>query len=195
MAGIDKTYCTWKQYLELKEWCKNTTFTYDNGVKGSPLDFLYSYNEPYEGEAPVWNTPEGFDRWLYHNCPLSFIQERLKEQYPDNYLDKPVKQYPRGTRYIILTKPKYKFRYKHWYVDIYGYAPDGYYWYYGWDSKQWYNSSSLMPSETRSSCAHPKNITARKLNRLIKKWNLPIGTVITLSSRYIGSEYKIKIVK
>lgn len=196
MSGIDKTYLSWEDYLILKDWCEKTELIYDNGVKGSPMDFLCLYDEPYEEVKPVWNTPTSFDRWLYNNCPLEFIQKRLSEQYSDpknlNYVPKSLE---RGKHYTQITKPKYNFRYKwSWWIDLVG-RIDGEYWFYGWDSHVWYSSSSLMPPETRSSCAHIKNLTKRKLNRLIKKWNLPIDTILRITNRYVGSEYKIIIRK
>lgn len=193
MAGIDKTYLRYDEYLVLKEWCENTQLVYDNGVIGSPSDFLYLYDEPYEGEACVWNTPTSFDHWLYHNCPLSFIQERLREQYndPEKYFNEPKPEPETGTHYIILSKPKYNFRYnKTWFIDI-----DKCNWYYGWDSKIWYPFDKLMPSEIRGSSACIKNLTKRKLNRLVKKWKLPVGTILKICNRYIGTDYTIKIVK
>lgn len=198
MAGIDKTFLSYEDYLTLKEWCENTKLIYDDGSEGSPKDFLCLYDEPYEGEAPVWNTPESFDRWLYYNCPLSFIQQRLKEQYnkPEEYFNEDLPNPELGTHYVQLTKPKYNWRYKkNWWIDIVGYTPDGYYWHYGWDTNKWYPDYKLMPSEMRCSSAHIKNLTKRKLSRLIKKWKLPVGTIIEISNRWIGSNYKIKIVK
>lgn len=197
-AAIDKTYLKYEDYLTLKEWCENTKLIYDNGVEGSPLDFLYLYNEPYEGEAPVWNTSEGFDRWLYHNCPFPFIQKRLKEQYnnPEEYFNEPILELERGSHYIQLTKPKHNWKTEeYWYIDILGTCPDEEYWCYGLDSKVWYSFRSLMPNEICSSSASIKNLTKQKLNRLIKNWKLPIGTILNISNKWIGSEYKIKIVK
>ena len=195
-ASIDKTYLSYDKYLELKDWCKNTELIYDNGIKGSPKDFLYSYIEPYEGELPVWNTPEAFNRWLFFNCPLPFIQERLKEQYinPESYFTRPITYKPRGRHYTILNKPKINYRYKYtWFIDIV-YTPlkDGLY--YGFNSKIWYSYNMLMPPESRAfyHCTI-RNLTKRRLNQLISKWGLPIGTILSIYNKYIGSEYKIKI--
>lgn len=198
MSCIDKTYLSYEDYLILKDWCEETKLIYDNNVEGSPKDFLFSYDKSYEGEAPVWNTSENFDRWLYHNCPLTFIQERLKEQYnnPEEYFNIPITKVESGSHYTQLTKPKINFRNrKYWWIDIVGAASDNTYWYYGLDSNTWYSRGSLMPREMMSSAATIKNLTKRKLNRLIKKWELPVGTVLEISNRWIGSEYKIKVKK
>lgn len=191
MASIDKTYLIWEDYLILKAWCKNTTLIYDNGEIGSPLDFLVEYEEPYEGENPVWNTPVAFDRWLYENCPLSFIQDRLKQQYGDpcNVYDVP--EYEKGTHYRIIKKPQYNWRCKDWYIDI---ISDELF-YYGFESRQLYHRYMLMPSEMChvNSLGIVKNLTKRKLNRIIKKLKLPIGTNVRISNRYVGTEYIIQI--
>lgn len=194
MASIDKTYLKYSDYLILKEWCENTKLIYDNNVEGSPKDFLRLYTEPYDGEAPVWNTPYSFDRWLYQNCPLDFIQKRLSEQYKDlSYLTKELPKLETGSHYTIVSKPKINFRYKYnWWIDI---CPDSGYWFYGDETHAWYTSYSLLPSEMMSSHAHIRNLTKRKLNRLIKKWKLPIGTILRINNRWVGSDYSIKIKK
>ena len=192
-AAIDKTYLSYEDYLTLKDWCKQNKLVYDNGKEGSPMDFLYSYSEPYEGEAPVWNTPESFDRWLYYNCPLPFIQERLRIQYPNTYFDNyQMITSETGTRYSGSFKPKYRTRYI-WFINFGEYLST---WYYGWDSKTWYDYTSLMPPETRG-CGHCtiKNLTKRKLNRLIKKWKLPIGTKLAIKCYGAGEEFNITIKK
>lgn len=190
MASIDKTYLRYDEYLVLKEWCENTELIYDNGVKGSPSDFLYSYIEPYEGEMPVWNTPYPFDEWLYYNCPLSFIQQRLIEQYSEYGMLVDRKDFLRGTKYTKINSTFYKDD-GVWYIDVY---PPNCSMYYGWDSHKWYPDTWLMPPETK--CVNHcvvHGLSKRKLNRLIKNWQLPIGTEVTIYSRRLGVEYKTKI--
>ena len=91
MAYIDKTYVeTWDKYQQLKNWCISVGTTVDDyGNKIIPINFLNEWEEkdfqhvsetPFDGLS-VWNTPEYFDVWLIRNCPLDFIQNRLKEQY------------------------------------------------------------------------------------------------------------------
>ena len=98
MAGIDKTYIkTYNQYKEVHEWCKNIVVTFDDtfvkNVSFKPFDFIYKYTEddfnqlPENGELVLWNTPCYMDQWLIKNCPIDFIQKRLKEQYGDYYDD------------------------------------------------------------------------------------------------------------
>ena len=79
MAGIDKIYGTQKQYRDLKRWLK----------KNKPVYLQYLY--PEDGyplvARPISNFTEEADMWLFKNCPLSFVRERLAEQYPDDQGD------------------------------------------------------------------------------------------------------------
>ena len=85
MAGIDKTYTSsWEEYRSLVEWCKDKSFVLKNGDVVRPSRYIYKWQkEDFDGEReiPVWNTPTYLDIWLIRNCPIEFIQERLKEQY------------------------------------------------------------------------------------------------------------------
>lgn len=92
MAAIDKTYVTKSELLEAIEWAKKVgTVTAKNGHTFQPLAFIYGYNDlddPHyfdeeREEYVLWNTPAWFDRWLWNNCPLKFVRERLEFQYPD----------------------------------------------------------------------------------------------------------------
>ena len=97
MAGIDKTYVNREQLLEAIEWAKNLgEVTLENGYKFKPLDWIRGYNEIDDNGIlnntncrdcyVLWNTPGWFDRWLWVNCPLSFVKERLREQYDADFL-------------------------------------------------------------------------------------------------------------
>ena len=93
MAGIDKIYGTQEQYYELKEWLlKNEKpipciMGWSSKAGGDiikyvlPSDCLYEESWGNEEHRPISNFPEEVDMWLKDNCPLDFVQERLKEQY------------------------------------------------------------------------------------------------------------------
>lgn len=99
MAGIDKTYISsYEDYRKVINWCKDKSFKLKNGKIIKPSDFIYypditreewnewkeEYNKKYPNykfELVLWNTPTYLDVWLIRNCPIDFIQERLKEQY------------------------------------------------------------------------------------------------------------------
>jgi hypothetical protein len=78
MAAIDKIYGTQKQYDELFEWLN----------KNKPYAIRYMYMKDGwmpEDERPISNFTHKIDKWLMLNCPIAFVQKRLKEQYGDNY--------------------------------------------------------------------------------------------------------------
>jgi len=92
MAGIDKTYVTKQELLEAIDWANKVgTVTAENGCTFRPLDYISIYNDfddPHyfdeeQKEYVLWCTPIWFDRWLWNNCPLEFVRNRLMFQYPD----------------------------------------------------------------------------------------------------------------
>lgn len=93
MAAIDKTYVNKQELLEAIDWAKKVgQVEMENGHKFRPLDFIWGYDEiddPHyfdseDDEYVLWNTPMWFDRWLWNNCPLEFVKERLMFQYHEN---------------------------------------------------------------------------------------------------------------
>lgn len=110
MAGIDKTYVTKEQLVEAYKWAKSIgKVTLENGHIFRPLDFIHYYDMkdlPELDEYVLWNTPTWFDRWLWKNCPLSFIHDRMKEVYDKETLD----EFDSWTyQKPIYTNHKYKF--------------------------------------------------------------------------------------
>lgn len=95
MAAIDKTYIkTYNQYKEVYDWCKDIVVTLNFNKKNisfKPSEFLNELKEDdfnnlsENRELVLWNTPWYMDKWLIRNCPIEFIQKRLKEQYGDDY--------------------------------------------------------------------------------------------------------------
>lgn len=85
MASIDKTYVNWEEYKQVREF-----FTKEIKAQiKKDLGFSFTYwKQPkkFEGEVPIWNTPTIVDMWLAKNCPLKCIQDRLHEQYPENWI-------------------------------------------------------------------------------------------------------------
>ena len=92
MAGIDRIYGTQAQYIELKNWLlenqkpikslvgwsSDTGDEYDDVL---PTDCLYDEDGYNEEHRPISNFGSAIDKWLEENCPLDFVQKRLKEQY------------------------------------------------------------------------------------------------------------------
>ncbi|MGN1216400.1 MAG: hypothetical protein ACI4TD_00320 [Phocaeicola sp.] len=121
MAGIDKTYLNYEQYLELVEWCKEKEYVeYPDGTKEPLSDYLcyhFSRDNFFDREGnphlfPIWNTPTYFDCWLAKNCPLPYIQETLETQYSKETLEELKKdggEYDKKYRNSFETRPGKKF--------------------------------------------------------------------------------------
>lgn len=88
MASIDKTYVNWNEYKEIECF-----FSVEMEFKQeSDLGFKIERNKYVESDffdnetRVLWNTSVIEDMWLANNCKLNFIQERLKSQYPKNWI-------------------------------------------------------------------------------------------------------------
>lgn len=126
MAAIDKTYVTKQELLEAIDWAKKVgQVKMENGYIFRPLNFIYAYNDLEDphyfdeeyNEYVLWNTPIWFDRWLWNNCPLKFVKERLICQYSEedrkkfeNYVYHNLKSnLDFGSQhYTFLQEPKWK---------------------------------------------------------------------------------------
>lgn len=80
-----------------------------------------------------------------------------------------------------------------WWIQVD--TPDelGYMWYHekynSWD----FIDEFVISDHCSSTCIRYKSIRAVK--RAIRKWNLPVGSIVTCSGKYIGDTYKFKVVK
>ena len=89
MAAIDKIYGTQDQYLELEKWLlknqkpiKSLVDVESNQYEYVlPTDCLYDEEGYNEEHRPISNFGISIDEWLKENCPLDFVQKRLREQY------------------------------------------------------------------------------------------------------------------
>ena len=219
MAAIDKTYTrSWEEYQSLVEWCKGKSFTLKNGDIIRPSMYIYEWDkENFDGEKyrPVWNTPTYLDIWLIRNCPLGFIQDRLKEQYGGGWSKEAFTDHNDEDMYyqilnytspydvnwrILDCSPKFSIQYKVnnkfkdddlcWWVEVLTWG-----WWYNEEHNMWYHDDEALP--INSSHAYFKgNIGKRKLARLIKHWCLPKGTQIRFVGdykRYIQKEFIVTI--
>ena len=217
MAAIDKTYTSsWEEYQSLVEWCRDKSFTLKNGDVIRPSRYIYEWDkECFDGEKslPVWNTPTYLDIWLIRNCPLKFIQDRLKEQYGGGWSKEAFTDhndedmyhqilYYRSPYDVWRGKGSHKFTIKyvanekikdddlHWWVDV---LTSG--WWYNDKHNMWYHNDEALPISCN--LANFKgNISKRKLARLIKRWDLPKGTQIRFVGdykRYIQKEFIVTI--
>jgi hypothetical protein len=108
MAGIDKTYVTWEQYRQVKDF-----FTKEMKEKQKKdIGYYFGYADWRKSDfgdgntLPVWNTPSIVDLWLAQNCKLDFVQERLHQQYSKDWLGwrNDVSFEEEGFIYTVLTE-------------------------------------------------------------------------------------------
>lgn len=227
MAAIDKTYVSKEQLLEAIEWAKKVNkATLEDGSTFYPINFIYGYNDiddptfwdKEREEYILWNTPVWYDRWLWLNCPLPFVQERLQEQY-DSYTletfeswiyEEPVK---RKKKYTFLEVPtgsdckwfmnnaRYNCRWPHnskqltYYIEVK--CPDeeferG----YNEEVGQWYPHFEFLPCHGEFIWQkHHKRIPSKKsIIRQLDKWSLHKGTIVKVRCiRYRNMDFKILV--
>lgn len=205
MAAIDKTYLnTREQYEQVAEWCKDK-LVWDN-PKIYASEFINEYTEEdwkwLEEEKKngkdhsiiLWNTPTYFDVWLIRNCPIDFIQDRLKEQYDSEYdeIKNGTSEYDTFKRENWIT-PHINYREdwcclgKNQRFEIEARTPDN--WWFNYFQGQWYDTLELRPTN----CCHVEfkgTPTKRKINRILSKWSLPKGTKLRIETWYRRGKHR-----
>jgi hypothetical protein len=210
MAAIDKTYVTKEELLEAISWAKEVgEVSLENGYKFYPLNFICYYNDIDNIEDKdiyvLWNTPSWFDRWLWLNCPLSFIKERIEEVYDEEYIKKfenwkyiePVKvnrkytflETPEGYGWKFIAKGNgekpsiyiFNIKYKDTYLG------------YNWQTDTWGEKFDMLPF--RGEFEWRNKVPSKKaILRLLIKWNLPSGSIVRIKNlHYYAMDYKILV--
>ena len=217
MAAIDKTYVNKEQLKGAVEWAKNIgVVTLENGHKFKPLDWIESYNDIYNPEFwnedykeyILWNTPYWLDRWLWCNCELPFVRDRLMDVYSDDTLDmyKNWKYTPtpkEKRKYVFVKEPVFKkgwkcfakHKYAMWRFDIM--LPNAR-WEADYDEQtnSWHAPFGMLPADDDYHWHdYHKNLPKKKtILRLLRKWNLPKGTKVILNCfRYDGLDFEIVV--
>lgn len=211
MAGIDKTYVNKEQLLEVINWAKNVgEVVLENGYKFKPIKFICSYNDldnlTIKDTYVLWNTPIWFDRWLWCNCPLSFIRLRLQEQYDSQSLEnfeswtyeKPVYEKRKYTflqepigrywKYFANGKGKKKSIY---YVSVLNAGRE-----FGYDAQTntWGEMFGMLPYQDEIKNWCNKVPSKKSIMRLLRKWNLPKNCIVLIKNlHYYGMDYKILV--
>lgn len=213
MACIDKTYVNKKQLIEAIDWCKSIgEVTLENGYKFHPLDFIRGYNDIDDAEFfksdrdgfVLWNTPTWFDRWLWKNCPLLFVRERLQEQYGEDNLERfenwvYIKPERRKQHYTFLEVPvgEWKWLAKQSFYECRVSVPNEHFHRrFDAQSKQWYKPFDMLPCDDDYIWReHHKNIPTKKsIIRQLNKWDLPKGAIVEINNfRYRGMDFKILV--
>lgn len=155
---------------------------------------------------PVWNTSIAFDVWLIRNCPLDFIQDRLKEQYGGGWSKQTFTNHNDDSMYYqILNRNSPYDTYKRnglgrgihvnkkafpvysmpngfrtfYYVSI-RFPDDSHVWYE--EDKDFWKSRDDLSNDgncSSSCCVIEGNKKFKYLFRRLQKWDLPKGSVVT----------------
>ena len=192
--------------------------------------YCKNYNTTYEEAAKhfsmvLWNTPTWLDIWLIRNCPIEFIQDRLKYQYGEEY-----EQIKNGTsaydtykrnglgknfHYKVIRKPNWKPCYNFYYTDHFN--NDKHYkehkkpwwlitiedtktvnpilWWANTEHNYWTCSEEGLPFNCNMMDIKRKNLNIHSIIRIIKKWDLPDGSQVKVLNRYFDYGWIINIKK
>lgn len=210
MAAIDKTYVNKKQLFEAIEWAKEVgEVTLENGYKFYPINFIYAYNDIDELEDRdtyvLWNTPMWFDRWLWLNCPLSFVKDTIEDVYSEDTIKefenwKYVEQVPEKRKYTFLETPSgYGWKFL---ANGKGKKPSIYIFnihykdkYFGYNSQinKWGPIRGMLPYRGEFELRN-KVLSKKAVLRMLRKWNLPSGSIVRIMNlHYYGMDYKILV--
>lgn len=235
MAWIDKTYVdNYKDYKRLYDWCASVgTVTDDYGTRINPLWYINIWEEKnFEGKKdnglgglPVWNTPEYFDVWLIRNCPIDFVQNRLKEQYGGGWSKTALTDRQEESEYQLIKEHKakcdlyqrnglgknavmsvewkYNYRFKNsgmwWWIEVLD-TNKGDMWCYNDYTDYWVNKGQgeMKPWNTNICDRIHGPLSMKRVLRMIRKWNLPEGTHVRFEAtykRYVIKEFVVTVKK
>lgn len=216
MAAIDKCYVNnWDDYKAFIDWAKGKTYTTPRGVHETVSHYVFQWTEDdfaSRDGLPIFSSPTHFDNYLYHNCPLQFIQDWLADRYCGNgyckgYPDEikcelKIPDYDPCTKVTVIKKGRWgekPYRYHRsgyskkigsWMVDAIQLDENGEY-----AGSLWYNDKHdfwILPYENDSwTCsAMFTTISVRSIIRLIlKKWKLPKNVRVSISGRIVGDDW------
>lgn len=213
---VYKTKEEWEKRLKL--WADDKEYVEEISTYEKYCKKLDNY-----GEIPLWNTDHIFDIYLIKNCPISWIQDRLKEQYGGGWSkkaftgnDDSYEAIKNGTSIYDtyqrngIPKPhfnithKYNVKFKddniNWWIDVY---VDEHSWDYDAVSDYWYGYDECYYPKGdgwhSSACRKFKgNMNIHRIRRIISKWNLPEGAKVRFSgdyNRHIVKEFTVTIKK
>jgi hypothetical protein len=202
MASIDKTYAdSYKEYQEFKDWAKDKEIVFNKKQKVRLSSYIYHWEEAdFIDALPIMNTPTYVDIFLIKNCPLKFIQERMREVYDEGDVKefeglefplKVPKDYKQNRKVVISkakTIPLYNKglnSHSGWWLQSRNRD-----WDFDTNSNLWVNRNLYYPSNTNTS----RHKTVKSLIRFLRKQYLPSGLEFILLGRYKGERFTIKIV-
>lgn len=213
MAAIDKCYVdNYTDYQQFKEWAKNKKFTTPRGVEVKISNWIFDWEEEdfKSGCVPIFNTPIYIDNYLYHNCPLKFIQDWLSDRYPeesgyskgepdDIRSELKIPDYEPCTRVKIVKKGIGKKPYRLY--NSYSNKKKGFWWIDVRSSDNcglWYNEDYdywLLPDEhdkwTSSYCTSPLSVRTI-IRKILKVWKLPKNCTVEIFGKLVGDTWILK---
>ena len=202
----------------IRKQIEDTTKSYNNGGYKDLIKNGWMTQEEYDNfdatkhiwGIVAWNTWTYFDVWLIRNCPLDFIQDRLKEQYGGGWSKQaftahnddsmyeqiknrtsPYDTYQRNGlgKNIKVNKDVFRIysgstsKY-HCYYSVEVVFPDGTFGNYMIDGDYWRHDDELKNSDCGSFSSHAHiegKPKFKTLYRRLQKWDLPKGTKVTFS--------------
>lgn len=210
MAAIDRTYVNKEQLLEAIEWAKEVgEVTLENGYKFYPINFIHVYNDIDELEDEdgyvLWNTPMWFDRWLWLNCPLSFVKGRIKNVYNEDTINafenwKYIETVPEKRKYTFLETPVgygWKFiasgKGKKSSIYIFSITYKDMYFGYNPQINKWGLMFGMLPYREEFELRN-KVLSKKAILRFLRKWDIPSGAIVNIKNlHYYGMDYKILV--
>lgn len=197
----------WRSYNKIwEDWLEK--YPDDNFAKSQIVNTYDEWKDKvnsYRYECFLWNTPTFFDLYLIKNCPVEFIQERLKEQYAADFIESVLQgtsEYDTFNRdKIALKTPHFKLpnefnrmkNEKVYIIDIH--HPEYGYCVYKFAEDKWHfdiecNQEVMYNNDI---CYIYGRLTEKNLKRIIKNWKLPKDTVITIDALRSNRRIEIKL--
>lgn len=214
MAASNKIFLKTKdEYDEFERWC----------IKQEPLQtkygepilyMMYLYKVMNDEYYATYYAPNYVNSEVIRRCPIEFIQAQYKTKYSDRYdlikngtlYSEPCIRYEIGNHFATVNKPNVKINKNRtkrpWLVTVD--APSNLYSRYNvdiTDSRMWYvpdkDDWGFVDEFTNK---HITNVnfsvnTIKALQRRIRKWNLPIDSIVTVTDITLTYKYKFKIIK
>ena len=216
MAAIDKTYVdNWDDYKSVLEWCDEHPMPLSDGGTLNLREILYypklTEDDFKDGkERVLWNTSFYEDVFLIKNCDIPFIVERLRDvQYKGDYESIKDGTYPfrkRGEagKHVKMiqcawgTDTKRQMRSWGIYLTFDAKSEGNGYWRYYEDSDHWALSDELYEDTSEwvsSSYVSSKGRSVKAMVRMIRRWKLPVGTIVTVYGKFTNEIWKFLVTK
>lgn len=213
MAGIDKLYLTYPDYLEFKKWCEEQPPIKDKyGQEAKLIDCIWDLDE-YTGVRPVCSLPCYLDAYIIRNCPLEAVQNVEKDHYDYCYnktqflregaygqikagllYASPAREnVVYGKHFSCIKHPKRRTEKPakgKWDVEVL--EPTDLWYHTGTDT--WDYSDEFVYTE--GWCTNMATVSSMKaLKRKLLKWKLPVGALVRVRGHYVIEYYEFIIKK